>query len=106
MLDDGGQANLLLFFSYRSWRMYLLYMALCICCTIIVYFFVPETKQIPLEEIGALFGDEIVVHLTNDGHGIVEKQLELSDAPTETMRDRAEHEEDSKGPTNGVLHVE
>ncbi len=76
--------------------MYLLYMALCICCTIIVYFFVPETKQIPLEEIGALFGDEIAVHLTDDGHGIVEKQLQLSDG----------HMVGSKVPATDVLHVE
>lgn len=86
--------------------MYLLYMALCTCCTVIVYFFVPETKQIPLEEIGALFGDEIVVHLTDDGRGIVEKQLELSDAPMESLGDRGEHEVDSKISTTGVLHVE
>lgn len=25
-----------------------------------------------LEDIGALFGDEVVVHITADGHGIVE----------------------------------
>lgn len=86
--------------------MYLLYMALCICCTIIVYFFVPETKQIPLEEIGALFGDEIIVHLTDDGHGIVEKQLELSDAPIEAARDHGEQKEGAKVGITGVLHVE
>lgn len=54
--------------------MYLIYMALCLVSTVIVYFFVPETKQIPIEEIGALFGDEVVVHLTSDGHGIVEDE--------------------------------
>ena len=86
--------------------MYLLYMALCICCTIIVYLLVPETKQIPLEEIGALFGDEIVVHLTADGHDIVEKQLELSDAPVESVGDRGRREVDSKGGVPSVLHVE
>lgn len=85
--------------------MYLIYMSLCICCTIIVYFFVPETKQIPLEEIGALFGDEVVVHLTADGHHIVEKRLELPEA-------HIEHEdlgaESGKGPKDSpsVLHTE
>lgn len=47
-------------------------MALCIISTIIVYFFVCETKCITVEELGALFGDKVVVHLTSDGHGIVE----------------------------------
>lgn len=57
--------------------MYFLYMALCIISTVVVYFFIPETKQIPIEEIGALFGDEVVVHLTADGHGIVEEGKEI-----------------------------
>ncbi|KIX02609.1 uncharacterized protein Z518_08551 [Rhinocladiella mackenziei CBS 650.93] len=61
-------------FKNIKYRMYFLYMGLCIISTIIVYFYVPETKQIPVEEIGALFGDEVVVHLTADGHGIVEEQ--------------------------------
>jgi hypothetical protein len=52
--------------------MYLIYCGLCIISTIITYFFVPETKGLPVEEIGALFGDEVVVHLTADGTGIVE----------------------------------
>jgi hypothetical protein len=52
--------------------MYLIYCGLCIIATIITYFFVPETKGLPVEEIGALFGDEVVVHLTADGTGIVE----------------------------------
>lgn len=53
--------------------MYFIYAGLCIISTIIVYIYIPETKQIPVEEIGALFGDEIVVHLTANGHGIVEQ---------------------------------
>lgn len=50
-------------------------MALCIISTVIVYFFVMETKGKPVEELGALFGDKVVVHLTSDGHGIVEEKL-------------------------------
>jgi len=30
-----------------------------------------------MEEIGALFGDEVVVHLTSDGHGILEDKMEV-----------------------------
>lgn len=33
----------------------------------------PETTRLSLEEIGELFGDEVVVHLRADGHGIVEE---------------------------------
>lgn len=52
--------------------MYLVWCALCILSTIFVFFFIPETKRVPVEEIGALFGDVVVVHLTEDGRGIVE----------------------------------
>ena len=55
--------------------MYFLYMGLCIISTIIVYFYIPETKLLPVEEIGALFGDEVVIHLTEDGHNIVEQDI-------------------------------
>jgi hypothetical protein len=44
---------------------------------IVIYFFIPETKEVPVEELGGLFGDTVVVHLTPDGHGIVEDK----DAP-------------------------
>ncbi|KAH8693584.1 general substrate transporter [Talaromyces proteolyticus] len=55
-----------------KYNIFYLYMALCFVSTAIIYFFVPETKQIPIEEIGALFGDEVVVHLTEDGRAIKE----------------------------------
>lgn len=69
--------------------MCLLYCGLCIISAIIVYFWIPETKGLPVEEIGALFGDEVVVHLTADGHWIVEdKQGE-----DETWKDIVVHTE-------------
>ena len=52
--------------------MFLIYFALAIVAAVIAYFYIVETKNLPVEEIGALFGDEVVVHLTADGHGIVE----------------------------------
>jgi len=52
--------------------MYLLWMGLCLICTFLVYLYIPETKRLPIEEIGALFGDDVIVHLTSDGHGLVE----------------------------------
>lgn len=55
--------------------MFYIYFALCMISAGIIYFFIPETKQVPVEELGALFGDEVVVHLTEDGHGIVEDKV-------------------------------
>lgn len=52
--------------------MFLIYMGLSILAAIIVWFQIPETKGLPVEEIGALFGDEVVAHITSDGMGIVE----------------------------------
>ena len=52
--------------------MYLIYMGLCLVCWLLVYLWLPETRGLPLEEIGGLFGDPVVLHLTADGHGIVE----------------------------------
>ncbi len=65
--------------------MFLIYFALAVIAAIVSYFYIVETKNLPMEEIGALFGDEVVVHLTADGHGIVEdkagsEHLELSTA--------------------------
>ena len=50
----------------------MIYMALSAISAVITYLYLPETKGLPIEEIGALFGDEVVVHLTQDGHGLVE----------------------------------
>ncbi|PMD47956.1 general substrate transporter [Hyaloscypha variabilis F] len=64
-------------FKNIKWGMYLLWMGLCIISAFIVYFFIPETARLPMEEIGALFGDEVVIHLTSDGHGILEDKMEV-----------------------------
>ena len=60
-------------FQNLKWGMYLIFAALCVISAIVIYFFIPETKGLPVEEIGDLFGDKVVVHLTQDGQGIVEK---------------------------------
>lgn len=39
--------------------MYLIYCALSTVSLVVVYFYIPETKQIPIEEIGKLFGDRV-----------------------------------------------
>jgi hypothetical protein len=58
--------------------MYLVWMGCCIFSAVIVYFFIPETAQLPMEEIGALFGDVVVVYLTSDGHGVVKDKMDVT----------------------------
>jgi hypothetical protein len=58
--------------------MFMISSGLCVISFVITYFFIPETKGLPIEEIGALFGDRVAVHLTCDGENIVEdKQDEV-----------------------------
>ncbi|KAK5047231.1 hypothetical protein LTR84_006753 [Exophiala bonariae] len=52
-------------FKSIGWHMYLIYCALSTLSLIVVYLYIPETKQIPIEEIGKLFGD----HVATD-HGV------------------------------------
>ncbi|KIV85577.1 hypothetical protein PV11_01255 [Exophiala sideris] len=59
-------------FKNIGWHMFLIYFGFAVIAAIIAWVFIVETKGVPMEEIGALFGDEVVVHLTTDGHGIVE----------------------------------
>ncbi|KIW67196.1 hypothetical protein, variant [Phialophora macrospora] len=60
-------------FRNITWRMYLIFMAFCLVCEVVVWAYVPETRGLPVEEMGALFGDEVVLHMTSDGRGLVEK---------------------------------
>jgi hypothetical protein len=65
--------------------MFLIYFGFAIIAAVIAWFFIVETKGVPMEELGALFGDEVAVHLTTDGHGIVEDKR-----PPEEVEDFAE----------------
>ncbi|EPQ29075.1 uncharacterized protein PFL1_03364 [Pseudozyma flocculosa PF-1] len=44
-----------------KWRLYPMHAFFCACSFVVVYFGYPETAGVPLEEIGALFGDEGIV---------------------------------------------
>jgi hypothetical protein len=57
-----------------GWKMYLGFMSCSNVSIVIMYFLLPETVGKSLEDIGELFGNEVVVHLTKDGHGIVEQE--------------------------------
>lgn len=55
-------------FESIGWRMYFVWIACDVVSFLIVYFYVPETSGKTLEEMGDLFGDEVVVHITANGH--------------------------------------
>jgi hypothetical protein len=66
-----------------KYNMFYLYFGLCIISAVVIYWYIPETRHVPVEELGALFGDAVVVHLTPDGHGILEDKGPV----VETMED-------------------
>jgi MFS family permease len=75
-------------FANIKWRYYLIFMAFSFFSTIVVYFWFPETKGIPIEEIGELFGDKVVAHLTEDGHGIVEESEDINETVVEKLNEK------------------
>jgi hypothetical protein len=54
-------------FKNIGWCMYMVWFACNIVSTVVLYFFLPETANKTLEEMGDLFGDEVVVHFAGDG---------------------------------------
>ncbi|KIY00059.1 uncharacterized protein Z520_03744 [Fonsecaea multimorphosa CBS 102226] len=44
------------------WKFFLLFIAVTFCGILYVYFFVPETKGIALEELAEIFGEDVAVH--------------------------------------------
>lgn len=69
-----------------QWRLYLIFAFFCGCSFIIVYFGYPETAGVPLEEIGALFGDEITVPQDDD------------DDDETQQRESSDHEQENFSP--------
>jgi hypothetical protein len=86
--------------------MYLVYIFCNVVSTILIYFFIPETAQLSLEEIGELFGDKVVVHLTNDGHGLVEgDRIAEMEAHHEVGEQKTINGETEKAPVQRVEHI-
>jgi predicted MFS family arabinose efflux permease len=48
-----------------GWRYFLVFVCLTAVTIVIIYFYYPETKGKSLEELAELFGDPVLVHLTN-----------------------------------------
>ena len=59
-------------FANIGWKYYLVWVACDVVTFALLFKYLPETTGRSLEEIGALFGDPVVTHLTTDGHGLVE----------------------------------
>ena len=43
-----------------GWKTFLMFAIFCLAMAVFVWVFVPETKQLTLEEIAGAFGDEVV----------------------------------------------
>jgi MFS family permease len=52
-------------FESIGWKYWLVFIIVTFLGTIWAWFFLPETKGIPLEEMGAKFGDDIAVYSAN-----------------------------------------
>lgn len=57
MLTRNPQA-----FANIGWKFYLVFIIISGLGAFFAYFYLPETKNIPLEEMAKLFGDEVVVY--------------------------------------------
>ncbi|KAK4694364.1 hypothetical protein P7C71_g3210, partial [Lecanoromycetidae sp. Uapishka_2] len=59
------------FADIKQWY-YLVFVGCNIVSCTLLWKYMPETNGLTLEEMGALFGDTVVTHMTSDGHGLVE----------------------------------
>ncbi|KAF2502955.1 general substrate transporter [Lophium mytilinum] len=64
-------------FKNIGWKFYLVWIGCNVVSTIVIYFYLPESKGRSMEEMGDLFGDVVVVHLAQDGKGLVKGDVEL-----------------------------
>lgn len=60
-------------FTNIGWKYYLVFISLSFVFAPVFWYFSPETKGLSLEEIGALFGDEIADHTGGGAFGDLEK---------------------------------
>lgn len=86
--------------------MYMIWFACCIVTTILIYFYVPDTTGLALEELGELFGDEVAVHL----HAKTANQddAQMPQQGDETTVDGSEEPKVTPKPTEmgGSTHIE
>ncbi|KAJ9628285.1 uncharacterized protein PV06_01269 [Exophiala oligosperma] len=70
-------------FANCGWKFYLLFVFCTAAMWLVVYFYYPETKNIPMEEMGRLFGDEVAGTLEDElkhhGHAAHEKAAQATE---------------------------
>lgn len=77
-------------FANIGWKMYMVWFSCNIVSTIGVYFWLPETAHKTLEEMGDLFGDNVLLHIDATGHLIEDPALVMEHVPVETDLDNKE----------------
>ncbi|EXJ82873.1 hypothetical protein A1O3_06689 [Capronia epimyces CBS 606.96] len=83
-------------FANIGWKYYLVFVACDVVSFITLYIWMPETTGLTLEEMGKLFGDEVVTHFSQDGRGLVEVDAmaafeeKIDSAQVENIKSEAE----------------
>jgi predicted MFS family arabinose efflux permease len=72
-----------------GWKYFVVFACLTAVTILIIYFYYPETKGKSLEELAELFGDTVVVHLTD----VSEEERRKLDAEIENEKAQMEHVE-------------
>jgi len=70
-----------------SWRFFLIFVICDMIFIVIFYFFFPETKNKTLEEIGAIFGDDLAETLEEAGQHLDDIQKEGANFHTHAQHD-------------------
>ena len=79
------------------------YYIVFICCDVVslalLYKYLPETTGLSLEEMGELFGDTVVTHLTADGTGLLELDVQTKAGIDVTQIENTDRTQDTVSST-------
>ncbi|OAL40054.1 hypothetical protein AYO20_00472 [Fonsecaea nubica] len=105
-------------FTNIGWKFYLVFIIISGLGTFFAYFYLPETKNIPLEEMAKLFGDEVAVYaedlhvdhrtheLIVDEHGHHDIHKVATEAGVPRSSTGGDVEKQGAVPRTSVEHVE